>query len=206
MAGGRVRVLIPTTNGLVEILLLTQEDPIIGRSVACIGGTTETADIAAGYHAFVASPTGTIERLFGHPCYRLDVSARIDAGASWQLGVLAAHALQAADRLAQENDSADAVLWATGSVRSVDLTVGAVGHIEEKLAHSRPRLQQEVQAGRRVVLAVAAENAASLNAALADDPSLRGIEVLAVGGARVLCEQLGVPLPSASRRAALRPA
>src|SRR5215468_3726757 len=129
MPAGKLRVLIPTTNGPVEILLLTEEDPAIGRSVACIGGTTETADISAAYQAFVASPTGAIERLFGHPCYRLDVSGRIDAGASWQLGVLAAHALHAVDRLAQENDAADRVLWATGSVRPVDLTVGAVAHV-----------------------------------------------------------------------------
>src|SRR5690242_15669826 len=123
---GHLRVLIPTTTGIVEVLLLMEEDPVIGRSVACIGGTTETADIAAAYHAFVARPTGVIERLFGHPCYRLDVSGRIDAGSSWQLGVLTAHALAAAGRLAQEKQAAVGVIWATGSVRSVDLTVGGV--------------------------------------------------------------------------------
>jgi hypothetical protein len=99
---GKVRVLIPTTRGPVEVVRLTEEDPAIGRCVACIGGTTETADIAAAYHAFVVRPTGLIERLFGHSCYRLDVSARIDAGSSWQLAVLAAHALYAAGRLAAE--------------------------------------------------------------------------------------------------------
>src|SRR5262249_17222759 len=154
-------------NGPVEILLLTKEDPAIGRSVACIGGTTETADIAAAYHAFVASPTGTIERLFHHPCYRLDVSGRIDAGSSWQLGVLAAHAVHAAGRLAEENEAADGVLWATGSVRAVDLTVAGVGHVPEKLQHSLARLKQEVEAGRRVVLSVPTENAAVLADGLA---------------------------------------
>src|SRR3954471_9713505 len=113
VGAGKLRVLIPTTNGPVEVLLLTEEDPAIGRSVACIGGTTETADIAAAYHAFVARPTGVIERLFGHSCYRLDMSGRIDAGSSWQLGVLIAHALHAADRLAQEGDAAAGVVWAT---------------------------------------------------------------------------------------------
>jgi len=98
--GGKARVLIPTTAGPVEVLLLTEEDPAIGRSVACIGGGTQTADIDAAYNAFVARATGVVERLFGHPCYRLDVSDRIDAGSSWQLGVLTAHALRAAGRLA----------------------------------------------------------------------------------------------------------
>src|SRR6266567_29845 len=100
---GKVRVLIATTSGPVEVLLLTEEDSAIGRCVACIGGTTETADIAAAYHNFVVRPTGVVERLFGHSCYRLDVSGRIDVGSSWQLGVLTAHALHAAGRLAQEN-------------------------------------------------------------------------------------------------------
>src|SRR6476619_1129729 len=130
---GKLRVLIPTTRGPVEVVRLTEEDPAIGRCVACIGGTTETADIATAYHAFVVRPTGLIESRFGHSCYRLDVSGRIDAGSSWQLAVLAAHALLANGRLAQENDVADGVLWATGSVRPVDLTVGAVSHVPEKL-------------------------------------------------------------------------
>src|SRR5215470_13343693 len=114
IAAGKIRVLIATTNGPVEVLLLTEEDAAVGRCVACIGGTTETADIAAAYHAFVVRPTGVIESRFGHSCWRLDVSGRIDAGASWQLGILAAHALYAAGRLAEENDQAEGVLWATG--------------------------------------------------------------------------------------------
>jgi hypothetical protein len=95
---------------------LTEEDAAIGRRVACIGGTNETADIAAAYHAFVVRPTDEIESRFGHSCYRLDVSGGNDACSSWQLGVLAAHGLLATERLAQENDTADAVLWATDSV------------------------------------------------------------------------------------------
>src|SRR5262249_20243071 len=106
---GKFRVLIPTTRGPVEVLLLTEEDPAIGRCVACIGGTTETADIASAYHAFVVRPTGLIESRFGHSCYRLDVSGRIDAGSSWQLAVLAAHALYAAGRVrAREGNAAGA--------------------------------------------------------------------------------------------------
>src|ERR1700722_14330046 len=160
----KLRVLIPTTTGSVEVLLLTEEDPTIGRSGACVGGTTETADIAAAYHAFVVRPTGVVESLFGHPCYRLDVSGRIDAGSSWQLGVLAAHALHAVGRLAEEGDTAGGVLWATGSVRPVDLTVGGVRHVPEKLASSIDRLKGEVAAGRRVLMAIPDQNAATLSA------------------------------------------
>src|SRR5215471_16687853 len=177
IAAGKLRVLIATTNGPVEVLLLTEEDAAIGRCVACIGGTTETADIAGAYHAFVVRPTGIIEARFGHSCYRLDVSARIDAGSSWQLAVLAAHALHAAGRLAGEKDTAAGVLWATGSVRPVDLTVGAVNHVREKLESSIDRLKQEVAAGRRVLLALPAPNADELSPSLATELSAHGIEV-----------------------------
>jgi WD40 repeat protein len=188
--GEKLRVLIPTTAGAVEVLLLTEEDPVIARSVACIGGTTETADIDAAYHAFVARPTGVVERLFGHPCYRLDVSGRIDAGSSWQLGVLAAHALHAAGRLARENEPAAGVLWATGTVRAVDLTVGAVGHVPEKLAASRERLRRDLASGARVLLAVPGLNGPHLASRL--DQGLEGADVLEVATVGELWDRLAL--------------
>jgi hypothetical protein len=200
----KVRVIVPTTSGPVDVLLLTEEDPQIGRSVACIGGTTETAEIAAAYHAFVVRPTGVVESLFGHPCYRLDVSGRIDAGSSWQLGVLAAHALHAAGRLAEENDPAGMVLWATGSVRPVDLTVGAVSHVCEKLASSMARLEAEAAAGRRVLLVIPQQGAADVSADVAAELAARGIEVIAVSHVGTLWDKLGIVPParvgSANRR------
>src|SRR6201992_304308 len=202
IAAGKLRVLIATTNGPVEVLLLTEEDAAIGRCVACIGGTTETADIAAAYHAFVVRPPVVIESRFGHSCYRLDVSGRIDAGASWQLGVLAAHGLLSAGRLAQENDTADAVLWATGSVRPVDLTVGAVSHVPEKLANSLERLKQERAAGRRVLLAMPAANAAELSPELVSELSAQGFETVALAHAQPLFDALAMPLPAATGKAA----
>jgi hypothetical protein len=198
---GRLRVLIATTNGPVEIQLLTEEDAAIGRCVACVGGTTETADIASAYHAFVVRPTGVIEGRFGHSCYRLDVSARIDAGSSWQLGVLAAHALLAAGRLAQENDAADGILWLTGSVRPVDLTVGAVSHVPEKLANSLARLKQELNAGRPVLLAVPAANAAEVSPSATKELSELGAELAVVSHAQALFDVLGMKLPGTPSKA-----
>ncbi|HEY1543187.1 MAG TPA: hypothetical protein VGG01_12320 [Xanthobacteraceae bacterium] len=187
--------MIATTSGPVEVLLLTEEDAAIGRCVACIGGTTETADIAAAYHAFVVRPTGIIEARFGHSCYRLDVSARIDAGSSWQLGVLAAHALLDERRLAQENDTADAVLWATGSVRPVDLTVGAVSHVPEKLANSLDRLKQERAAGRQVLIALPAGNAGEVPPGLARELAALDIEMIALTRVEPLFDALAMTLP-----------
>jgi hypothetical protein len=204
-AARKLRVLIPTTAGTVEILLLTEEDPAIGRSVACIGGTTEIADIAASYHAFVARPTGVVERLFGHSCYRLDVSGRIDAGSSWQLGVLAAHALCAAGRLAQEKDTAEGVIWATGSVRPVDLTVSSVSHVQEKLANSLGRLKQEASAGRAVLAAIPAQNAEALGAAVRADLEAHGIEVMTLADVQSLWSRLAIKLPELPSPAARPP-
>jgi len=201
----KVRVLIPTTVGVVEVLLLAEEDPVIGRSVACIGGTTQVADIDAGYHAFVARPTGVVERLFGHSCYRLDVSGRIDAGSSWQLGALAAHALHAAGRLAQEGDAAACVIWATGTVRSVDLSVGAVSHVQEKLALSLDRLKAEVEAGRRVLVAVPAQNAQDLTPEIRASLAALGIEVLEAGAVAPLLARLDLSPEPAGVQEAPRP-
>ena len=207
--GEKVRVLIPTTAGLVEVLLLTEEDPAIGRSVACIGGSTRTADIDADYNAFVARATGVVERLFGHPCYRLDISGRIDAGSSWQLGVLTAHALRAAGRLACEGEDAKYIVWATGSVRSVDLTVSAVDHVGEKLAAvSWERLEHEVRAGRSVLVAVPEANAADIAPELRTKLATLGIDTLEVGSVEPLWERLclssAVLQEQAQRRRQLR--
>src|ERR1700742_1082419 len=201
-AADKVRVLIATTNGPVEIQLLTEEDASIGRCVACIGGPTETADIAAAYHAFVVRPPGIIEGRFGHSCYRLDVSGRIDAGSSWQLGVLAAHALLASGRLAQENDDADAILWATGSVRPVDLTVGGVSHVPEKLENSLPRLKQEFAARRPVLLAIPEANAREASTAASAELRKLGAKLVTVAHAQSMFDALGMKLPGPPVKAA----
>ena len=167
-------------------------------------GTTETADIASAYHAFVVRPTGVIEGRFGHSCYRLDVSARIDAGSSWQLGVLAAHALLAAGRLAQENDVADGILWATGSVRPVDLTVGGVSHVPEKLANSFGRLKQELDAGHPVLMAVPAANAADVSPAATKELLQLGAELVLVAHAQQLFDGLGMTLPGAASKGSVQ--
>ena len=84
-ASTAIRVLIGTTDGPVEILSLYGEAPAVRRSVVCIGGTIRRAGIERGYNDFVARKTGVIQRAFGPGCFRIDVSGRIDAGASWQL-------------------------------------------------------------------------------------------------------------------------
>src|SRR5262245_52343748 len=119
-----VRVIIPTTSGPVDIQGLIEEDVSLGRSVACVNGTTRTAGIDRNYSAFVARGTGVVQRLFKHGAFRLDVSGAIDGGDSWQLAVLLAHALHADGRLAGVGQLADTVVWATGCVSPITLQVG----------------------------------------------------------------------------------
>jgi tetratricopeptide (TPR) repeat protein len=157
-----VRVLIGTTNGPVDILSLHRENRAIRRSVVCIRGTTERAGINRGYEAFVNRKTGLIERAFGGAPFRVDVSERIDAGFSWQLGFLLSHALSAADRLSHETFDCDVVVWATGTVRN-DLTVGEIGYLDQKINLSMGRLSQERHAGKHVLVAIPSANSGEID-------------------------------------------
>ena len=126
-----VRVAVLTTTGPAEVERITEEDPELS-SVVCLGGKAVSLPVSRAYDAFVREPTGVVQRHFGHPAYRIDVSAPIDEGYSWQLGLLAAHALAAAGRLAGKGDAADRVIWATGEVDR-DLNVLPVDHVARKL-------------------------------------------------------------------------
>lgn len=130
-----VRIYIATTEGPVEVQRITQEDPDV-RSVVCVNGTAKALPISRDYDAFVKEPTGVVQRSFGHGAYRMDVSAPISAGNSWQLGAFIAHAFHAEDRLAGPDDKVDNAIWLTGELDR-DLNVRAVDHIKDKLTASR---------------------------------------------------------------------
>lgn len=128
------RVFIATTEGPSEIQRIAEDDPEV-KSVICLNGTAEALPVSLDYHSFVRKPTGVVERLFGCPTYRIDVSRRISNGHSWQLGVLLAHGLHAQGRLATKDGAADEVYWVTGEVRH-NLDVMPVDHVREKLRQS----------------------------------------------------------------------
>ena len=203
LAGSRIRVLIATTMGPVEVLLLTEEDPVIGRSVVCIDGTTVTAGIDRDYNAFVVAPTGVIARLFQHSCFRLDVSAAIDAGSSWQLGVLAAHLLHANGRLAVEGDTPEATVLLTGSVRAVDLKVGAVASVPDKLELALAYFAANGIA--RAVFALPATNLAELTPAAIEAAHRSGVELLPLADLHRLAAALNAPFPGRGPAAAVDP-
>ncbi|MGY4467366.1 WD40 repeat protein [Bradyrhizobium sp. LB9.1b] len=155
----RVRVLMGTSEGPVALLRLRRESRLVRRSQVTIGGSTRHADISRGYDAFVVRRTGIIHRLFHQTsAFRAEVSAEIAAGSSWQLGLFAIHALASSDRLAAIEEYRSVTLWATGTVRMEDLSIGAVGHIARKLTASLPILAAAVAAGERVIVAFPAAN------------------------------------------------
>ncbi len=156
----RIRVLVATTEGPSEVQQITAEDPDV-RSVVCLDGTSEALPISADYDSFVRKPTGVIERLYGHPSYRTDVSHPISGGRSWQLGLLAAHDLFASGRLATKGVPADVVLWVTGEVRH-NLDVVGVDHAREKLRESAGQLRAATAAGAAVTLLIPEANRADV--------------------------------------------
>lgn len=189
----RTRVLIATTEGPVEIESLLEEDAALGRSVVCIAGGTETAGIDRDYHAFVARGTGLIARLYGHECFRLDVSSAVDVGSSWQLGVFAAHALHAAGRLAHKSEDAETIVLATGRVRPLDQSVQEVGHLDRKLSQAIERLEAETASGRRIIVVLPRGNAATISHEMEARLERLGAEVVPLDTIHALIRALRLP-------------
>ena len=190
-----VRVLVPTTSGLIEVERLIEEQ--IARSVICVGASTlHNPQLDKAYSDFIAPGTGVIERLFRNGSFRLEVSQEIDHGSSWQLGAFIAHALHAAGRLAEKGHRADTAVWATGEVR-YDLSVAPVGHVDDKLRLSLQQLMKRSASGERVIVALPRDNAHDA-ADWLGDLAAAAIKVLALDRVSELMSALGLKLPMAA--------
>jgi hypothetical protein len=156
----KIRVYIPTTDGPVAIERITREPA--AQSAVCVKRTTRVLPISAAYDAFVRAPSGVIEREFGPfetGAFRLDVSAAIGDGESWQLGVYLAHALAVEGRLAGPDDDCVQAIWATGAVDS-DLRINSVSHVSEKIHLSQELVAELETAGIAVSAFVPLDNEA----------------------------------------------
>jgi hypothetical protein len=152
----RFAIFVATTEGPVRVERITRERA--PQSMVCLNRSSTVLPISAAYDSFVRPGSGVIERTFGpfEPgAFRLDVSAPIETGESWQLGFFVAHALCASPNggLLESPDQADAVLWITGLV-DCDLGVGPVGHLAEKMHASRGPMSAWRESGRPVSLFV----------------------------------------------------
>jgi len=181
------RLLIPTTRHAVEILSITVEDPEI-RSVICLNDSFQPLPISTGYDQFVRRPTGVIEKLLGPASYRVDVSAPITQGDSWQLGFCLAHLLHHQGRFSAED--AAVTVWATGEI-DPQFGVRPVEHIAAKIEVSRPLLEAESLAGRKLVLLTAAENLQQLRDHIPEEWSATGVSTLGEA-----CAAIGIKMPN----------
>ncbi len=129
---GPVRIFVATTRGPVHVQRITPEDPDVS-SVVCLAGKAVSLPISPAYDAFVRDPTGVIQRRFGHGAYRVDLSASVDEGYSWQLGLYLAHAAAAGSGLAAADDATAPAFVVSGEVDR-DLNVLGIDHLAEKLA------------------------------------------------------------------------
>jgi hypothetical protein len=200
-----IRVYIGTTEGPAEVLRVTPEDPKV-RSVVCLDGKTVALPIARNYDSFVREPTGVVEKYFGHAAFRIDVGAPIEMGNSWQLGVFAAHALFAQNRLARAGERAEGAIWLTGEVDRA-LTVNPVDHIDEKITRSKALFGALAQENIPLTVYASRDNAEIMS----DEWVVRrGIDpsqcrIVALDHVDALCRELSLPRLSAPEFPVERP-
>ncbi len=163
-----IHIYIATTQGPSEIQRVTEEDPTV-QSVVCLNGTAEALSISAAYDSFVRKPTGVIEKEFGCPTFRLDVSHNISSGRSWQLGFFAAHALYSANFLGEHHDEMKHAIWITGEVDN-QLNVRRVDHVVEKLKASEQFFEKMKVALIPVTVIIPRVNFEELS-----EPTLKGV-------------------------------
>ena len=159
---GPVAVYVLTTEGPVRLERISRESAA-ASSMVCLRRTSRKFDtLSTAYDDFVRAPTGVIDREFSAAsagAYRLDVSAEITDGDSWQFGVFVAHALHANGRLCGPEHPADVALLLTGSV-DADLRVGDVAHVREKLHAANGEIELLAEAGADVRVILPAGDAA----------------------------------------------
>lgn len=123
MSGITIHIL--TTTGPATIQRIREEDSNVA-SVICLDGRAEALPVSPAYDAFVRKPIGIVEKLTGHDAYRMDVSARVDDGRSWQLAAYLAHVASL------KTEVPNLHIFATGEVDDA-LSVREVSHIPEKM-------------------------------------------------------------------------
>ncbi|WP_339721983.1 hypothetical protein [uncultured Paraglaciecola sp.] len=147
----KTHIFIATTQGLVAIQNITPIDDEDISSVVSVNGTSTTANISSSYHNFVKKGVGIIQQMFGACSYRVDISARIDQGNSWQVAMYLAHLAQSKGLLGNgEVKQGDKVICATGEVNTSNLQVLAVSEVALKFKLAQPQLQHWKASGAEV--------------------------------------------------------
>ena len=133
-------VIIPTTNNVVGINDIVEEDPLVS-SVICENNNLEALPISSLYNSFVKSPTGIIEKLIGHPSFRIDITKPIHNGKSWQLAIAIAHIFLKNNILNFSNENqlltnkTEEIIWASGTINS-NLEIKKINYLDKKIYNS----------------------------------------------------------------------
>ncbi|GAC21193.1 hypothetical protein [Paraglaciecola arctica] len=147
----KTHIFIATTQGLVAIQNITPIDDEDISSVVSVNGTSTTANISGSYHNFVKKGVGIIQQMFGACSYRVDISARIDQGNSWQVAMYLAHLAQSKGLLGNGDVSKDdTVICATGEVNTSNHQILAVTEVALKFKLAQPQLEQWTALGAKV--------------------------------------------------------
>ena len=156
-------IFIATTQGLVAIQNITAIDDEDISSVVSVNGTSTTANISGSYHSFVKKGVGIIHQMFGACSYRVDISARIDQGNSWQVAMYLAHLAQSKGLLGNgEVSQGDTVICATGEVNTTNQQVLAVTEVALKFKLALPQLKQWTALGTEVLFLLPQANQSDL--------------------------------------------
>jgi hypothetical protein len=129
-------VYIGTTAGPVRIYRIINE-PVPLSEVFVGRGLEAIMPMSVDYGNFLKEGR-PVYRAFGpfeNASFRMDLSAPITSGNSWNLSVFIAHGLLSDGQFAEEGDKVDKIFWLTGKMNA-DCDVEHVGHIPEKLAAS----------------------------------------------------------------------
>lgn len=174
----KIAVYVATTGGPVRVERIIGEDAPLSQ--VYLGRTYRPLEPLSGDYARFVGPSGPVARAFGPfetASFRLELSGPIGSGNSWELGLFIAHGLVWAGTLAGGAEGPDAVFVLTGQV-DIDLKVGSVGHIADKVAAARDLFDHFRAQGIPISLILPKADAGFLPA-----EGLTGVEIRPVDGA-----------------------
>ena len=170
-------VVIPTTKNVVGISDIIIEDPLVS-SVICENNSLEALPISSQYNSFVKSPTGIIEKITGNTSYRIDITAKIEQGKSWQLALAIAHILENNKLLFFSNEknlisnNNVSIIWASGTINA-NLDVKGINYLDKKIKKSIPFFRQCIQKNINVKIVISHENKDHFNKILNSEQFLK---------------------------------
>lgn len=170
-------IIIPTTNNVVGINDIVKEDPLVS-SVICENNNLEALPISPFYNSFVKSPTGIIEKLVGHPSFRIDITKPIHNGKSWQLAIAIAHIFFKNNILNFSNENqlltkkTEEIIWASGTINS-NLEIKKINYLDQKIYNSMNFFKNCIQNKIQINVILSIENKDDFDSLLSNNEFLK---------------------------------